>query len=105
VTVPSDPTSCELCAAARLTDWFYEDAVCWVAECEACWVPMVVWRVHGTEPSDEVRAHMVERLLAAAADHYDFEPWVDDNMRTIPSHFHLHARPRGRLSGHGLRKG
>ena len=35
---------CELCEAARLTTWYHEDDVCWVADCEICAVPMVVWR-------------------------------------------------------------
>lgn len=34
---------CELCAAERITEWFYEDDECWIAECEQCYVPMVVW--------------------------------------------------------------
>ena len=35
---------CELCEAARITQWFYEDDLCWIAECEICAVPMVVWQ-------------------------------------------------------------
>ena len=41
---------CDLCEAARITEWFHEDDVCWIAECEICAVPMVVWRGHGTDP-------------------------------------------------------
>lgn len=96
--------SCELCDAARMTDWFHEDEVCWVAECEACWVPMVVWRRHGVDPSDAERAHMLRCLNTAVRIHYDFDPYLDDNMRSIPTHFHVHARPRGRFSGHGSRR-
>ena len=44
-------SSCDLCAAARLTPWWYEDDVCWIAECESCSVPMVVWKLHGATPS------------------------------------------------------
>ena len=33
-----------------MTDWFYEDDLCWIAECEACWVPMVVWKRTRPEP-------------------------------------------------------
>ena len=36
--------------AARITPWYHEDDICWIAECEICEVPMVVWRHHGTEP-------------------------------------------------------
>ena len=27
---------CDLCEAARITPWFHEDDVCWIAECEIC---------------------------------------------------------------------
>ena len=47
--------SCELCEAARVTEWYHEDDVCWVAECEACFVPMVVWKRHDPNPPEEVR--------------------------------------------------
>ena len=52
---------CDLCEAARITPWFHEDDVCWIAECEICYVPMVVWRLHGTEPPAEHLAHMHAR--------------------------------------------
>ena len=45
-----------------MTEWFHEDDVCWIAECEICAVPMVVWRFHGTEPPEEHRTHMMEHL-------------------------------------------
>ncbi len=50
---------CELCEAARLTDWFHEDDTCWVADCEICGVPMVVWKRHGKEPPDDQLEHML----------------------------------------------
>jgi hypothetical protein len=95
---------CELCEAARMTDWFHEDEICWVAECEACWVPMVVWREHGIDPPESAREHMLRCLDEAVRAHYTFEPRIDDNMRTIPNHFHVHARPRSGFSGHGMRR-
>ena len=33
---------CELCEAAKMSEWFYEDDEMWIAECESCGVPMVV---------------------------------------------------------------
>ena len=38
----ADP-HCELCEAAHLTTWYHDDEVCWIADCEICDVPMVVW--------------------------------------------------------------
>ena len=95
---------CELCDAARLTHWFYEDDVCWVAECESCNVPMVVWKRHDPEPPDEVRAELHARLAAVVVEHYLDEHFVDDRLRTIPTHYHAHARPRRGPFGGGLRR-
>src|SRR6476660_8201836 len=63
---------CDLCEAARLTEWFYEDEVCWIAECEQCYVPMVVWKQHDPSPPDEVRDLMLERLGDVARSSYRF---------------------------------
>ena len=49
--------NCDLCEAARITEWFHEDDICWIAECEICATPMVVWRSHGTEPPADALAH------------------------------------------------
>ncbi len=99
------PAECELCEAAKTTDWFFEDDLCWVAECEMCWVPMVVWKRHDPHPPADLRERMLERLGEAVRREYTFEEfYVDDNMRTIPTHYHAHGRPRGGFYGHGLRR-
>ena len=73
----------------------------WVAECEICAVPMVVWRNHDPAPPEEVRAILHARLAAVVERHFGFEHYVDDHMRNIPDHYHAHARPRGGFFGHG----
>jgi hypothetical protein len=84
---------CELCEAARLTTWYHEDDVCWVADCEVCGVPMVVWRRHGAEPSEGDRQHMIGELTKVADAVLGPAGWsVDPVMRQIPDHFHAHAR-------------
>lgn len=84
---------CDLCEAARFTHWYYEDEVCWVADCEVCDCPMVVWRHHGTEPADGALDHMLERLRLAGVDRFGDGSFVIDRvMRQIPDHFHSHAR-------------
>jgi hypothetical protein len=89
---------CDLCRAAKITPWFHEDEICWIAECEICETPMVVWRFHGTEPPADHRAHMQARLREVAARRVG-EFWIDDHMRNIPDHFHAHARPKGGFFG------
>jgi len=92
---------CDLCEAARITPWFYEDDLCWIAECEICATPMVVWREHDADPAPEVRSELHARLAAVVAEFFSFEHYVDDNMRNIPDHYHAHARPVGGFFGHG----
>jgi len=87
-----DP-NCELCEAARFTHWYAEDDICWVADCEVCLVPMVVWKPHGVAPTDEAIAHMHAVLGAAADQRFGAGEWnLDTTMRQIPDHFHAHAR-------------
>ena len=87
---------CDLCEAARITPWHHEDDICWVADCEVCDVPMVVWRTHGTEPPAEELDHMLAALSRVAAARFGEEEFhVDRHMRQIPDHFHAHARDRG----------
>ena len=84
---------CELCEAARITPWHYEDDICWVADCEVCDVPMVVWKVHGTTPPDAEREHMLEQLRRVAAARFSDDGFnIDAVMRQIPDHFHAHGR-------------
>ena len=88
---------CELCQAARLTTWYHDDDVCWVADCEVCGVPMVVWRTHGTDPPPADLDHMLEALGRVADEVLGAGGWsLDAVMRQIPDHFHAHARDPGR---------
>ena len=103
--LPDPSDDCDLCEAARITPWFHEDDICWIAECEQCCVPMAVWKRHDPDPSEEVRVVLKALLGTVVAIHYGFECWFDEQMRTIPSHYHVHARPVGGFMGHGLRRG
>ena len=95
---------CDLCEAARITEWFHEDDICWIAECEICATPMVVWRYHGVNPPPDHLAHMHDQLANVVQTHFEFTHYVDDHMRNIPDHYHADARPQGGFFGHGLRR-
>ena len=85
--------ACELCEAARITPWHHEDDVCWVADCEVCDVPMVVWKQHSPTPPDEALEHMLGHLTRVANARFGVGEYkVDKVMRQIPDHFHAHAR-------------
>jgi len=87
-------SGCELCEAARFTTWYHEDELCWVADCEVCDVPMVVWREHGPAPSPEAEERMIAQLTRVASERFGADGFrVDRVMRQIPDHFHAHARP------------
>ena len=92
---PFDP-ACELCQAAPITERYYEDDLCWVAECEACFVPMVVWKAHDPQPPEEVRVVLLTHLRRVASSLFGDDWFVDDRLRTIPEHYHAHARRRPR---------
>lgn len=103
--MPQRPENCELCAADRFTHWYHEDETCWVADCEVCMVPMVVWKRHGTEPPDEDLAHMKASLAASADERFEGAAWqFDDNMRQIPDHYHAHARDKNWFAKRGTRR-
>jgi hypothetical protein len=93
----SSLSTCELCEAARMTTWYHEDEVCWVADCDVCDTPMVVWHRHGAQPSEDELAHMLGALSWIAADRFGDEAFtIDRVMRQIPDHFHAHARDANR---------
>lgn len=98
---PTKVPNCDLCEAAPITPWHFEDDVCWIADCEICAVPMVVWRSHGATPPPEAVEHMAARLGEVADEHLGPGGWaLDPVMRQIPDHFHAHARRRwGTLGG------
>ncbi len=87
--------TCELCDPARITPWHYEDDLCWIADCEACDVPMVVWRHHGPVPPPDDRDRMLAQLTRIATEVLGAGRFsIDPVMRQIPDHFHAHARRR-----------
>jgi hypothetical protein len=78
-----------------MTPWHHEDDVCWIADCEVCNIPMVVWRQHGTEPPEGDVDHMMRELTRVGDVVFEGREWsIDRNMRQIPDHFHAHARDK-----------
>jgi hypothetical protein len=63
-----------------------------------------VWREHNPNPPDDIKDRLLHRLRSVAEEHFDFEMRIDDNMRTIPHHYHAHARPKNGFYGYGLRR-
>jgi len=54
---------------------------------------MVVWKPHGINPTAHDVAHMLDQLSAAGRTRFgDADFSIDRDMRTIPDHWHAHAR-------------
>jgi Zn ribbon nucleic-acid-binding protein len=79
--------SCPLCKAEKLTWWYYEDSLCWIADCKTCGVPLAVLKRHTTQPTPEEVEHMVQiakKLFPGKR--------IDFTMKSILGHFHFHTR-------------
>jgi len=87
------PAACELCEAAPITRRYHEDAICWIADCKDCLVPMVVYREHGVRPPRQHLDHMLELLRLCGKRGLQHEVTAD--MEKITDHFHAHLRPVG----------
>ena len=86
-------SGCELCEAHPWSPWHHEDEICWVADCESCDLPMVVWKQHAVEPPPEVLEHLLAQLARVADSVLGEGAWrLDEVRRQIPDHFHAHAR-------------
>lgn len=81
--------------------WYHDDDLCWIGECEMCATPMVVSNKHNEVPTEAEIAKMNELLLEVVREHYGYEAWIDPANLRIPDHYHAHARPVNRLTGHG----
>jgi hypothetical protein len=83
--------ACELCEAKPITRRYHEDAICWIADCKQCRVPMAVYREHGVKPPPRHLKHMRELLLMCGRPGKAVR--IDNSMDTIPDHYHEHLRP------------
>ena len=95
---------CDLCEAARITHWFHEDDVCWIAECEICDMPMVVWRWHGIDPPPEALAHMHGELARVERRASSTTTTSTTTCATSPTTTTRTPGPQGGFFGHGRRK-
>jgi len=87
---------CELCELARTTTWYvvYDEPVRFtILDCDSCDVPMAVLGAHRATPTSEERVAMHAALGSLADRKYPRGWYLDDHMRQIPDHYHVHARP------------
>jgi hypothetical protein len=88
---------CDLCELKHYTPWYCQYEVPFkfaILDCDSCDTPMAVLGDHRTTPTDEEKAFMVEALSLVARKKYGNSDFIiDDVMRQIPDHCHIHARP------------
>jgi hypothetical protein len=87
---------CELCALARTTTWHLERDEPFrfvVLDCDSCDVPMAVLGAHRRAATAGEQAVMHAALRQVADARYPGGWYLDDHMRQIPDHYHVHARP------------
>lgn len=94
----ADPR-CELCQLVRSTRWyaeFHEPLRFTVLDCDSCDTPMAVLGEHRKSVTEEEKAVMVGALEVVGRALGLGDLTIDDRMRQIPDHYHVHARPRPR---------
>ena len=82
---------CPLCAPVeKRTNWYFEDNICWVADCESCGIPMVVLKRHETLPEIYEQVHMnnITRLL------FGEKRKIRSTMKKIKNHYHFHVEKK-----------
>jgi hypothetical protein len=97
--IPEDPagTRCELCDLAPITRWyarFYVPIPFTILDCDSCDAPMAVLGEHRATVTPEERTRIAEGLHLVARSLGLEDVVLDDAMRQIPDHYHMHARPR-----------
>lgn len=76
--------TCPLCKAEKLTEWVYEDEICWVAYCQTHRDKLIiVLKRHTSFPTQEELQHIKKVSLKWPEKH-----WRDP--QSIRDHYHLH---------------
>jgi len=92
---------CELCELRDYTQRyanFVHPYRFTILDCDSCDTPMAVLGDHRVAPSGEERAFMIEALSIVARAKFGVDKSgadkfvIDDVMRQIPDHCHIHAR-------------
>ncbi|MGH7913210.1 MAG: hypothetical protein ACREPW_00985 [Candidatus Binataceae bacterium] len=89
---------CELCELREYTQHyarFVQPVAFTILDCDSCDTPMAVLGEHRAAATEAERTLMIDALSAVARAKFGADKFViDDVMRQIPDHCHIHARPR-----------
>lgn len=79
---------CDLCLMEKRTEWFYEDDIFRVIECETCHRKMIVLKQH----SSHLDYYQTLRLLKLVEQFGADRRKVDFVRHKYPGHFYCHLR-------------
>jgi hypothetical protein len=89
---------CDLCELKEYTPWYATFTLPFkfaLLDCDSCDTPMAVLGEHRKTPTDQERAFMIEALNLIGRNKYGQDEFIiDDVMRQIPDHCHIHIRPK-----------
>jgi len=86
---------CELCKAKRLTQWLYDDDMCWMAKCKTCNIWMIVLKRHTMHPTDYELGHMNKVVETF----FPYDITLRKQQRRILNHLHWHIVEDGKNDG------
>ena len=80
--------SCPLCEREKLTHWYYEDLVCWVADCLTCGPghPVIVIKWHRSELTNDEKRYFLKIIHDLFPDYRG----IRTKARQIKDHAHYH---------------
>ena len=87
---------CELCIKEHITEWFHEDVLCWIAECNSCRPDIIVVHQHHKKDFDPIEIDCIEKEAEKVANkQFGSGNWkFDFARRKIPNHAHFHIRKK-----------
>jgi len=91
---PERKIRCPLCWARRKTHRYFEDDLCWIADCETCKnAPMVILKRHSMRITKAEYDSLTENLSKVANSALGVDSYIiDRHQRKIKDHLHWHAR-------------
>ena len=93
--------TCDLCDLRDYTQRYCEFVHPFkftILDCDSCDTPMAVLGEHRSAPTEAEKSLMIEVLSAIARAKWGADGFfIDDVMRQIPDHCHIHARRRWRM--------
>ena len=77
---------CLLCKAEKLTHWYHEDELIWIADCVKCKTPMVVIKNHTMDLSSKEFNY----ILKVIEELFGQNVYIRREQRQIKDHLHWH---------------